>query len=156
MSDAPPPHVPPPLAPPAPAPAGSPGPTRLQRATAGIATLGVLVALAGLLVMARPVQTPTQDCGAGIMFLLDGRTNEFADPEDPPAGATGDQATENNERPCRVRVAASARPGAVMAGTGLFVAVTAAIVEATARGVAWRRRVKARRASGQRPDPAIG
>jgi hypothetical protein len=115
----------------------------------------VLVALLGLAVMARPVETPTQDCGSGIVFLLDGRTNEFVDPADPPSGATAEDATANNERPCRERVAASARPGAVMLGTGLLVALAAVVVEVAGRGVAWRRRVRTRRTSGPRPDPVV-
>jgi hypothetical protein len=103
------------------------------------------VALVGLALMARPASTPTQDCGSSLLFLLDGRSNEFVDPGDPPAGITAEEAQDNNERPCRVRVADVARPGAVALAAGLISAFVAALVEIVARAGAWRRRVKQQR-----------
>ena len=124
------------------------GPTRLQRTTAIVATIGVAVALIGLVTMLRPVQTPLQDCGTTLTFLLDGRVNEFGDPNDPPKGLTADEVTANNDRPCRVRVGAQAKPAGVLIAGGIVAAVGAGATEITARMVAWRRRVRDRTRPG--------
>jgi hypothetical protein len=136
-----------------PTPAGParPGPTRLQRTTALVAAIGVVVALVGLGLLARPVSTPTQDCGATLLFLLDGRTNEFIDPNDPPTGVTPEEAVANNERPCRDRVADAARTPVVLVAAGLASALGALLVEVAARAWAWRQRVQERR--GAPVDP---
>ncbi|MCB0971190.1 MAG: hypothetical protein KDA97_06685 [Acidimicrobiales bacterium] len=123
-----------------------PPPPAALRATAIVATVGVVVAIAGLLLLLRPVTTPVQDCGTALGFLLDGRTNTFADPADPPDGLTEAEVTDNNERPCRVRVADTARPGAIAFVAGMALAIVALLVEAVARGSSWlRRRARARR-----------
>lgn len=133
-----------------------PGPTRAQQGTAIVATIGVVLALVGLLLSLRPVSTPTQDCGATLGFLLDGRTNEYVDPSDLPKGVTEAEATSNNERPCRERVADAAKPAFGLLGVGLLVGVTAALLEIVSRGLAWRTRVAERNAAaaaGQVPPP---
>jgi hypothetical protein len=112
----------------------------LFRTTALVATIGVVVALIGIAVMARPVSTPVQDCGSALVFLLDGGVNEFADPTDPPAGLTSAEVTDNNTRPCRERVADTARPGLVAFLAGTLIATAAAITEVSARGWRWHRR----------------
>ncbi|HRW36978.1 MAG: hypothetical protein KDB04_02310 [Acidimicrobiales bacterium] len=127
------------------APASRPGPTRLQRTTALVATVGVVVVLIGLLVLLRPVSTPTQSCGTSLGVLLDGRANEYVyDVQNPPAGITRAEAEANNARPCRERVADIARPAAVAMAVGLVAAVGALIVEVVDRSFAWRRRARGR------------
>ena len=115
-----------------------------MKVTAIVATIGVVVALVGLLSLLRPVSTPTQDCGTVAGFLLDGRSNVYIDPNDLPKGVTAAEAKANNAHPCRERVADQTKPGAVVLLGGLTVAVGAALVEMTARGLAWRRRRRAR------------
>ena len=98
-------------------------PRRARRleATAVLATLGVVVALIGLALSARPLATPTQDCGTAFTFLVAGRVNEFVDPGNPPTGVTRAEAEANNAEPCQERAANRAVPAAVavVAGTGL-------------------------------------
>ena len=122
-----------------------PGPSRLQRATAIVATVGVAIALVGLLVSLRPVRTPTQDCGTTLAFLMDGRTNEFVDVDDLPEGVTEADVEANNDRPCRERVADVAVPafGAVAAGVGL--ALLAALTEGVDRGLRRHQRAQEHR-----------
>lgn len=124
---------------------GAPGPPRVLRATAIVAAVGTLVALVGLALLLRPVQTPVQDCGTVAGFLLDGRTNEFVDPADPPKGVTRAEAEANNREPCRDRVADAAKPGAAIFVLGLVTATVAATLEVGVRGALWRRRRAARR-----------
>jgi len=104
-----------------------------------VATIGVIAALIGLGLLLRPVETPVQDCGAPIAFLLDGRTNVGADPTAPPPGLTAADVRSNNERPCRVRVAEAAKPAGTLIAAGLVAAVGAALVESFARGFWWMR-----------------
>lgn len=91
------------------------------RVTALVATLGVVVALIGLAQSARPLATPTQDCGTALTFLAGGRVDEFVDPADPPAGVSRAEAEANNAEPCQERAAARALPAgiAVVGGTAL-------------------------------------
>jgi hypothetical protein len=105
-----------------------------------VATIGAVVALVGIVVMLRPVSTPVQDCGTALGFLLDGGVNEFADPANPPAGLTAAQVTANNTRPCRERVADTARPGLALFLAGTLTATAAAITEVSVRGWRWHRR----------------
>lgn len=134
--------------------AGHPPPTRFLQATAIVATVGVVVALLGLVALLRPVSTPVQDCGTAIGFLLDGRTNTFADPADPPEGLTAEEVTANNERPCRERVADAARPGGIAFVVGLLLAVVAFLVEAVARFGSWLARRQQARARSRPTEPA--
>jgi hypothetical protein len=127
--------------------ADAPAPTGVLRVTAIIATVGVVAALLGLLLMLRPVTTPTQDCGTSIGFLLDGRVNEFVDEQDPPEGVTAAEAKANNADPCRDRVAERAKPAGILIAGGVLVALVATLVEVGDRGLAWRRRRRARSAA---------
>lgn len=136
----------PPAAEPAPASA-RPGPTGIFQATAIIATIGVVVALIGLGLLFLPVQTPTQDCGTSIGFLLDGRVNELVSETDPPAGITPAEAKANNASPCRSRVADRTKPAAVLFGAGMVAALGAATTEVAIRST---RRFRRRRV----PPPA--
>lgn len=117
-----------------------PRPTGVLRATAVVATLGVVVALLGLGLLLRPVTTPLQDCGTTLRFLLDGGVNEYANPDEPPRGLTADEVRSNNERPCRVRVADAAQVPLVMFAAGLVVSTAAAVAELSVRGWRWRQR----------------
>lgn len=131
----------------APAPASptapKPAPRGLLRATAIVATIGVVIALLGFGLLLRPVSTPVQQCGTSLAFLLDGRVNVYADPAHPPRGLTKDEVTDNNEKPCRQRVADQSKPAGILLVSGLTVAVIAALVELTVRGVGWARRPRA-------------
>lgn len=128
-------------------------PHGLVRATAAIATVGVVVALVGLALLLRPVSTPTQDCGTALGFLLDGRVNEMVSVTDPPDGITQAAAAANQARPCRTRVVDQAAPALVLFGAGLVAAVGAALVEITVRSIGWyRRRAEGRAAA----DPVCG
>lgn len=122
-----------------------PAPQGLLAATAVIATIGVVVALIGLALLLRPVQTPTQDCGTSLAFLLQGRVNVLVSETDPPEGITPAEAKANNAEPCRTRVAERTKPAAVLLGAGLLAAVGAALVETTVRGRGWLQRRKAHR-----------
>lgn len=114
---------------------------RSIRITPIIAFVGVLLVLVGLLTLTRPVRTPLQDCGAAGAFILDGRVNEFADPNAPPDGLTADQVRANNRHPCQERAANRSRPAAaaIIAGTGAIGAAALAEV-----GIRWRLRVRRR------------
>lgn len=133
--------------PPAAAPV-HPAPTGLLRATAVIATIGVVVALAGLVLLLRPVTTPTQDCGTSLAFLLEGRDNEFVSETDPPAGITKAEAKANNATPCRERVAERTEPAAVLLVAGLVSALLATTTEVAVRNIAWWKRSRAARHRG--------
>ena len=117
----------------------------ILRATAVIATIGVVVALLGLGLLFLPVQTPTQDCGTSIGFLLDGRVDELVNPDDPPKGITAAEARANNAEPCRDRVADRAKPAAVLFGAGMVAALGAAGTEVAIRTTGWLRRRRAAR-----------
>jgi hypothetical protein len=110
------------------------------RATAFVATVGVVVALVGIVLLMRPVSTPTQDCGTSLAFLLEGRDNQFVSETDPPKGITVAEAKANNADPCRSRVADRTQPAAVLFGAGLLAAIVATVVEISVRGVAWWKR----------------
>ena len=130
-----------PAAEPAPVPADArPAPHGLLRATAVIATVGVVVALIGLVLLVRPVSTPTQDCGTSLAFLLGGRVDQFVSETDPPKGITPAEAKANNARPCRERVAERAKPAGVLIASGLLAAIIAVTIEVAVRGTAWWRR----------------
>jgi hypothetical protein len=120
-----------------------PRPTGIVRATPVIATIGVLVALVGFALLLRPVETPVQDCGTAVGFLLDGRVNVFADPSAPPDGLSEAEVLDNNERPCRVRAADAARPALLLVIAGTVSAVGAVVAELVVRGLRWRRRHRA-------------
>jgi len=118
---------------------------------APLATLGVLTALVGVVILALPVRSPLQDCGTAFGFLMDGRTDVYGDPANPPQGATAADVEAANARPCRPRVADRGRPAAVAILGGLIVATTAAATEV---GVRWRRsrhRQRSRPGSDQGP-----
>lgn len=117
-----------------------PAPHGLLRATAIIATVGVVVALGGLVLLLRPVSTPTQDCGTSLAFLLGGRVDQFVSETDPPKGTTPAEAKANNARPCRERVADQAKPAGVLIASGLLAAIIAVAIEVAVRGTAWWRR----------------
>ncbi|MFN8017399.1 MAG: hypothetical protein U0P45_04670 [Acidimicrobiales bacterium] len=118
---------------------------RSLRATAIVATVGVVAALVGLVLLLRPVHSPTQDCGLAAAYLLTGRVDQYVDEAAPPKGVTKAEAKANNRRPCRPRVADAARPGLILFSAGLLVAVVAALVELVIRLWGWRkRRVAAR------------
>lgn len=110
------------------------------RTTAIVATVAVAIALLGLGLMLRPVQSPVQDCGTALAFLLDGRTDVFVDPADPPPGLTAEEVQASNERPCRPRALDTARPGAIAFFGGVLVATAAALTEAGIRTWRWYRR----------------
>jgi hypothetical protein len=112
---------------------------RLLDVTAIVAALGVLAALAGVIVLALPVRSPLQDCGSTFSFLYDGRTDTLGDPANPPKGATKADVEATNARPCRPRVAARAKVAAILLLGGLAVAFGSIIVEVGARIVLRRR-----------------
>ena len=101
--------------------------------TAIVGFLGVLLALGGLAWTARPLRTPTQDCGSALTFLWNGRVNIFTDPANPPKGVTSAAAKNNNAKPCQARAGERARPGAIALGTGTALALLAGIVEGAIR-----------------------
>lgn len=139
----------------APAPPSRPAGTTATRrrrevlgATAPLATLGVVVALVGVAILALPVHSPLQDCGTAFGFLVDGRVDVYGDPANPPEGLTRAEVEATNAKPCRPRVADRARPAAVAILSGLVLAVAAAIVEIVVR---WRRASgRSRRVEGAR------
>lgn len=114
----------------------------LARTTAIAALVGAIAVVVGVALASRPVRTPLQDCGAAAAFLLDGRTNVYADPDEPPAGLTPAEVRANNDEPCQERAANRARPAAVLVSAGVVAIGVAALVEALAR---WRWRVLLRR-----------
>lgn len=120
-----------PIAPPAHAPSepARPRGRRAVQITAVVATVGVLLALAGLASSARPLSTPTQDCGTALTYLTQGRVNEFVDPDDPPAGVTKAEALANEADPCQERAANRARPAGALVIGGTLLALVALIVE---------------------------
>lgn len=135
--------APPPTAAPAPSVGGGPDrdassaavPPRpaILRATPVIALVGVLLALAGLGWSARPLRTPTQDCGTAFAFLLTGRIDVLVDPQNPPAGVTRAEAEANNRRPCQERAAARAVPALIALLSGVLLALLALVVEVGTR-----------------------
>lgn len=109
-----------------------PGATAV-RVTAAVALVGVLVAVAGLASAARPLRSPTQDCGTALTYLTQGRVDEFVDPADPPTGATRAEAEANNAHPCQERAADRALPAGIAVVGGTAVALGAAVVEGVLR-----------------------
>jgi ferric-dicitrate binding protein FerR (iron transport regulator) len=117
-----------------PAPGGpDPRRDRTVRRTAVVAFVAVLASLLGLAWTARPLSTPTQDCGTALTFLLEGGVDEPADPADPPEGVTREQALANNQRSCQERAAGRARPGGVLLIGGMVVALGALVTEQVVR-----------------------
>jgi hypothetical protein len=108
---------------------------RTHSVTVVIATVGVVLALAGLVWGTRPLETPTQDCGTSFSFLLDGRVDVFVDASNPPEGTTTAQAEANNAEPCQERAAARARPAGALVVGGTLAAALAAVVDLGVRGL---------------------
>ncbi len=120
---------------PDPAPDGAPEAPR--RAPAGLARVAPVVALVGLVLVAvglviglRPLRTPIQDCGTSFGFLLDGRLDQFGDPDNPPRGTTEAQVQAANDTPCQERAAHRALPALVLIVAGTLVGLLAAATEA--------------------------
>jgi hypothetical protein len=109
----------------------------LHTVTLVVAMVGVVVAGAGLVWGTRPLATPTQDCGTSFSFLLDGRLNEYVDPDNPPSGTTASEAKANNNDPCQERAANQARPAAWLVMGGTLVALVAALIEGGVRVYQW-------------------
>lgn len=123
-----------PSSPTTPAPAAfRPRRARRLQVTAAVATLGVVVALVGLGLSARPLATPTQDCGTALTFLAAGRVDEFVDPGNPPEGVTRAEAEANNDEPCQERAADRAVPAGLAVVGGTAVGLLAAGVEGLLR-----------------------
>lgn len=135
--------------------AGAPRPRSLQ-VTAVAAFVGVLLAVAGIAYVATPLRTPIQDCGTAATFLIDGRVNNFANPDDPPAGATSEDVRANNDTPCQERAASRALPGALVILAGTLLALGALIFEFFARLRLSRRTRAALMAAELSPDGATG
>ncbi len=114
--------------------------SRVVHVTSLVAFLGILLAVAGLALAARPLHTETQDCGTAGSFLLDGRVNEFVDPAQPSAGITSAEAKANNAEPCQDRAANRAWPAGILVVAGTLVALLSLTGELTVRAVAGRRR----------------
>lgn len=115
----------------------------LVRLTAWSAAIGLLLTLAGAWVATRTVATPVQDCGVAAAFLLDGRVDVIADPENPPAGLTAEQVEENNDSPCQERAANQARPGLLLVISGVGLGLVAFATETLTRWRWRRKRVRA-------------
>lgn len=120
----------------APLAAGPPSRRGVLSFTAPLATLGVLAALVGVVLLALPVHSPLQDCGSSFGFLIDGRSDLFGDPAAPPKGASRADVEATNARPCRPRVATRAKPAAFLIPGGVVAGVGAATTEVAVR---WRR-----------------
>lgn len=119
-------------------PAAAPSPPRRRgvlRATAVVATVGVLVALVGVVVLALPVHAPLQDCGTTFTYLFDGKVDTLGDPAKPPKGHSSADVRANNAKTCHDRVVDKAKPAAVLLLGGLAVALAATATEMAAR---WR------------------
>ena len=114
---------------------------RVVRVTSLVAFLGILLAVAGLVLAAQPLHTETQNCGTAGSFLLDGRVNEFVDPTQPPAGITSAEAKANNAEPCQERAANRAWPAGILVVAGTLVALLSLTGEFMVRAVAGRRRL---------------
>lgn len=102
---------------------------RSLQVTAVAGFVGVLIALAGIGYVAMPLRTPIQDCGTAATFLVDGRVNVFANPQDPPAGASSTDVQANNDEPCQERAADRALPGAAAILAGTLLALGALVLE---------------------------
>lgn len=112
---------------------------RTVRVTAVVAFVGVLLALLGLGLSARPLATPTQDCGTAFTFLVTGQLDQFVDPANPPEGVTEAEAEANNAEPCQERAAARAVPAGALVIGGTLLGLAALLAESTVRFVAARR-----------------
>lgn len=115
-----------------------------MRLTPVFALMGVLLALGGIALAARPLHTETQDCGSAGSFLLDGGVNEFVDPANPPTGVTSAEAKANNIQPCQERAANRGWPAGILVVGGTLAALIALIVEAIARTTFGRQRTRRR------------
>lgn len=118
---------------------GRSAPTRFAAIRAVVATLGVLVALVGLVWGTRPLSTPTQDCGTPFSFLLDGEVDIYVSTENPPEGVTPAAAAANNAAPCQERAADRALPAGALVVGGTLVGAVAAAVELGTRAWRWYR-----------------
>jgi hypothetical protein len=116
---------------------------RTVRITAIVALTGVVAALLALGYTALPLRSPTQDCGTALTFLLDGRVDEFVDPNAPDDEFTTEEAVANNTRPCQERAAGRARRAGVPFVGGIVAAVSSLVVEQVVR---YRFRARTRRA----------
>lgn len=110
--------------------------------TAWVALAGLVVAFIGIGVLLLPLRTPLQDCGTAAGFLLDGRVDEVANPDDPPAGTTKADVLDNNATRCQERAANRARPAGMAVVGGTLVGLVAVLAEA---GMRWRLRAADRR-----------
>lgn len=120
---------------------------RAVTVTAAVALAGVLLATLGIVLAARPVHTPTQDCGSAAAFLMRGDVDELVDPDDPPAGITAAEARNNNDTPCQERAANQARPGGFLVAGGTALAVASLLAEVVVR-------LRHRRRGARTADPA--
>lgn len=110
-----------------------PGPPGALRLTAAIATIGVVAALVGVFLVARPLRTPTQDCGTALTFLLRGRLNEYVDPANPPRGVTAAEAEANNADPCQERAGDRGIPALALVAGGTALGIGAVVAEFSMR-----------------------
>lgn len=122
--------------------AAPPRPPATVRVTAWVALAGLVVAALGIVVLLRPLRTPIQDCGTAAGFLLDGRVDLVANPDDPPPGTTRADVLDNNAERCQERAANRARSAIVVVVVGALIGLTAVLVEAVVR---WRWRSAIRR-----------
>ena len=128
------------------APAARPQRPRRLDLTAWLASLGVLIALSGVVVLALPVHTPIHDCGSTFAYLYDGRYEPPTDPAKPPKGHTAAQVRRANAKPCRPRVADRAVLAAELILPGLALSLVAAGAE-----IVIRFRLRRRHAMAQDP-----
>ena len=147
----------PPSNPPSPAATAAPGtgpevPPRplIARVAPIVATVGVVAALLAAVWVMLPLRTETQDCGTPFTFLVNGRVNEYVNPEDPPTGVTRAEAEANNADPCQERAANRALPALIVVAAGTATALAALVTEVSSR---FRARRSAHRAGlGRLPD----
>jgi len=116
--------------------------------------LGILLALGGVAWLARPLATPTQDCGTAFSFLSEGKLNVYVDPANPPKGITAAEAEANNAKPCQALAGDRARPAAGLVMIGTASALLAAIVELAAR-TRRRRDQRQRPPISLEPEPSV-
>ena len=132
---------------------GPPG-RRAVKITAIIALIGVVVSILALVYASLPLRTPTQDCGTAASFLIDGRVNEFPDPNDLPTGVTIDDVDGNARNPCQERAGNRALPAGIVFLLGLVIALGAAAVEFFVRlRLARRARTRALALAAAPPPP---
>jgi hypothetical protein len=119
---------------------------RAVQITAITALAGVVAALVGLALVARPLRTPTQDCGTALTFLVSGGVNEYVDPSNPPEGITAADAEDNNADPCQERAGDRALPALLLVVGGTAIGVGALIAEWSLRDRMRRRAHRLHRA----------